>query len=510
MSFDTSKYIGKGVGGEPTPERLRKAVEDAARHRAEHKARGGRPSARIMDYPHDQYWSERADLRERANGAPGLVQRRILDEKEKKREEIREKRRQYDIHMGDWLLLPGQIEVYADLFKTRVEYPLFGDGNHKGGGKRGVVRGMSAASRRRMMQRCATVRGLDDGSFLHLTYPDDFPADWGRWKRDLKVFLQRVQYHFPQVAGIWRLELQIRKSGENVGLPAPHYHLLTTGLFPDNPQVMLQQDFLSDSTFCRKAERYCELYRERYGKDCGLNWRVEWLHAFRIWLAWAWYEVVGSEDIKHLFAATRAEQVQSRQHAMHYVDSYIAKSDDPFVVQMLNSLETGRVWGTFGELDTSSSLQAKVPAYGVVELRRMMSTFLQKRGAKRYAKRIKRSKLGFFVFGLGDSSSRLWEQGLAVKRTTLAAWLGWDKVNAHAAPVRIVVDNLGWSGEFRSPERTSQVVVWCKKRGYQYRIERRPQPDVGYQSHTTIARMIGFAYDVAAESFQQNVGRVTL
>lgn len=92
----------------------------------------------------------------------------------------------------------------------------------KGGGVRGVVKGFSRGSRKRLMQCIASVRR--DASlpvFITLTYPNLFPQP-KQSKTHLKAFLMRVRRAYPEAGIIWKLEPQRRG--------APHFHLLVWGV----------------------------------------------------------------------------------------------------------------------------------------------------------------------------------------------------------------------------------------------------------------------------------------
>lgn len=183
-------------------------------------------------------------------------------------------------------------------------------------------------------------------------------------------------------AGIWKLELVPRKSGQNKGKYAPHYHILLMGAAG-----------------------------------------VEDLLEFRVWLSKAWYEVVKSDDEKHLYAGTQCRPVESRAHAMRYVSKYIAKQDtSPQALWQLRILQTGRVWGKFGDLDMTPSHTFTMPAITMPAMRRLIADYLKARGSKGYGRYIKHSKVGFFVLGLGDDSREFRQP----QRTTIKRWCRGD------------------------------------------------------------------------------------
>jgi hypothetical protein len=174
-------------------------------------------------------------------------------------------------------------------------------GARRGGGKRGKCGRFGGASRRRLLRMVAKVRRDRAPYMLHLTYPDCFPVDPERWKRDRKCFEDRLLRRFPAISDIWRLELQTRKSGENAGKVAPHYHMMLWGL--PGPSL--------------------ELY--------GLISRL-------------WYEVVGSGDLDHLLAGTRLERVRSWRGVMSYCAKYLSKEAEACG----EYAHVGRWWGVRG------------------------------------------------------------------------------------------------------------------------------------------------------------------
>lgn len=82
---------------------------------------------------------------------------------------------------------------------------------------RGAVRGISKKSRSRLVRLLAKINRPDEPLFVTLTYRE-FTEDFEAWKADLHRFVCSFRYHFPQLAGVWRLEFQKRG--------APHYHVL--------------------------------------------------------------------------------------------------------------------------------------------------------------------------------------------------------------------------------------------------------------------------------------------
>lgn len=153
---------------------------------------------------------------------------------------------------------------------------------------RGKVREFSGRSRTRMRRTVAATDMSKLPLFVHLTYPAEFAEDPTIYKSHLDNFALRLLRRFPESGFIWKLEFQKRG--------APHFHLFVWGIGDREP--------------------------------------------FKPWLSQAWYETVGSGDLKHLAAGTRVERIQSRKKAMAYCSGYASKDD-----QTKPGEYVGRYWG---------------------------------------------------------------------------------------------------------------------------------------------------------------------
>ncbi|MEN6535739.1 MAG: hypothetical protein ABFD89_18895 [Bryobacteraceae bacterium] len=127
---------------------------------------------------------------------------------------------------------------------------------------------------------------------LTLTYPCGFPSDGRTVKRHLRSFVERCRRMLgaaaPTESLFWFLEFQARG--------APHFHLFTT-----------------------------------FSIDKGVVAR------------W-WYEIVGSDDERHLRAGTRIERLRSgKDGVVAYANKYAAKSEQKEVPPEYTSV--GRFWG---------------------------------------------------------------------------------------------------------------------------------------------------------------------
>jgi hypothetical protein len=264
----------------------------------------------------------------------------------------------------------------------------------KGGGKRGIIKRFSEASRRRLLRALSRTQRDKLPVFVTLTYPDGFPGDPRRWKEDLKAWLKRVVRQFPDCAGFWKLELKTRLSGSNEGETAPHFHLLLWGLAEtwEDPEgwrkhweYFVQRQGYATPTLCfwkrevshdgrwsssvehviseeKKAlpvEVFVSERQNRRGqsvrvvehwlRDGGAEFR-KWLERtsskgevykiqLREWVSLTWAAVVKSGDPRHVRAGTRVEQIRSREGVMFYASKYVGKLDTEAVGN------AGRFWG---------------------------------------------------------------------------------------------------------------------------------------------------------------------
>ncbi|MGC2063139.1 MAG: hypothetical protein WA610_09175, partial [Thermodesulfovibrionales bacterium] len=122
-------------------------------------------------------------------------------------------------------------------------------------------------------------------SFITLTYPEDYPCDGKVTKGHLNAFLQYLRRK--QIKYAWVLEFQKRG--------APHYHVIA-------------------SDYVNRTE-----------------------------LSERWYEIVGSEDEKHLQAGTSTEFIKSKRHLYGYLASYVKKLAQKTPPPGFENV--GRFWG---------------------------------------------------------------------------------------------------------------------------------------------------------------------
>ena len=258
------------------------------------------------------------------------------------------------IEMGSLEVAKGASWVKLKIERERVPTAKVPSGrNH--GGARGVVRGFSRGSRRRLLSTLNKVSKthLQSALFVTLTYPGVWPDAWERWKRDLDAMGKRIRRQFPGCSFVWRLEYQRRG--------APHFHLMLFGV-----------PFVPAS-----------------------------------WLARSWYEIVGSGDSRHLAAGTEVRRVRNFRSVIGYAAKYLAKgkSDD-------DARTDGRVWGVVGRSDLPIEIVGvTLSAQAFYKMRRYLRKWVEGKTHKKWFSA--RGKFdGITVYFLSDEALRLLGQVL--------------------------------------------------------------------------------------------------
>jgi hypothetical protein len=240
--------------------------------------------------------------------------------------------------------------------------------------RRGVCKGFSFGSRRRMLDRLNQVSTAADlPDFVTLTLPDDcFDDSVSSFaktaKLHLDVLLKRLHRACPSACGFWRIEWKARKSGEHEGKLVPHFHLLVWGL----PQRHLGEDKRGksiDESFV--PVRDCQ---ETFAGLCGevvrqhvfsSEWSAmkfvmretahevrglrdssdvrSWMSFFD-WVSLAWYHVVGTGNVDHFLAGCRVERIRTWGGVLSYCAKYMSKADSE---NWMADVAAGRSWGIF-------------------------------------------------------------------------------------------------------------------------------------------------------------------
>jgi len=207
------------------------------------------------------------------------------------REDIKHRKGELKVWQGASLLECKRPQSWTNLEQRR-------------GGTRGKVKAFSDASRRRMLRLIAKLEQTRKPIWMDLTYPDEFFNERldGRLLKEshLKKFYQRLEYVFPEVAVIWKLEYKDRKSGKFVGEMFPHFHMLVWGLHDEN------------------------------------------LYDLRQLVARMWWEVCGKLSDAHLEAGTSVSRIKSYRGVFFYAAKYMSKEVEEEVS------EVGRWWGVKG------------------------------------------------------------------------------------------------------------------------------------------------------------------
>jgi hypothetical protein len=345
--------------------------------------------------------------------------------------------------------------VYANRVDVRYDTPYASQrkSHKRGGGRRRAVQTYSLNSPRRHHCALAAWRDLFGALFnravlfICLYLPDGVPHDPATAKKYHAKLFKRIWRKFPWVAEDWRMHLEARKSGPKRGQRVPHFHSLVVNLFlaaqHDTQRPLVERTiykiFLSDPTFCKQAREYERLYAQLNDEKCGLKWQTKLLDAFRIWLAWAWYDTVDSGDVRHLFAGTTVKSLRTRDQVRSRIH-YLARAVPEAVVppsqtqqepvepespgqaprEQTASPSIGRLWGQRGHLNRTPALLIHLTESQFVRLRRLILAYLRSKGekARAYARWIangdRRQWLsgvspGFTVLGLGDLSDPLWK-----------------------------------------------------------------------------------------------------
>ena len=255
---------------------------------------------------------------------------------------------------------------------------------------RGEISEFTPAARRRMMQMMAKVELAAVPFLVTLTYPDDFPLYREDYKGHLEAFCDRLERRWPGMAVIWKLEFKERKSGENAGKIAPHYHLFVYGVpwefrgkvergkfytldvtrEPGEMAHWIETGQAGDGSWCRawyvsdqEPVNPNGPTREVWGPDSFINW-----------VSRNWFDVVGSNQIRHFQAGTRVEKLKGVRGAYAYAAKrYVAKKEEIPELQH----KPGRFWGVVGRknLPFGKREVLEVSAKEAVQLRRFMRRY---------------------------------------------------------------------------------------------------------------------------------------
>lgn len=137
------------------------------------------------------------------------------------------------LHDAERRLKDRPISASVSLQGKLLTYKIHHHRTGKVGAKRGDITEFSAAARLRMLKDFHRIdwQAGPDPLFVTLTYPDEHATpDKDTRNIHKKVFarhLERITRR--HVGAAWRVEWVERKSGDLIGMPAPHWHLLVFG-----------------------------------------------------------------------------------------------------------------------------------------------------------------------------------------------------------------------------------------------------------------------------------------
>jgi hypothetical protein len=244
---------------------------------------------------------------------------------------------------------PASIEFYrgASLLRVRIE----GDRQQQKPPKRGEITRFSDSSRRRMLDFMAKIDSALVPLFVTLTYPDHFPIYHETFKTHLDLLGQRIRRRWPEAFIIWKLEFKVRQSGENKGKLAPHYHLFVYGVPMEFPFKKEVGKFFSLKPRAHRFKANVQVWEERVlekfhdGHAVEIEDPQQPRDNLKRWMSRNWFEIVGSDDLRHFKAGTRVEELRSTKGAFYYASkSYMGKSEDC----PQSDAKPGRYWGVIG------------------------------------------------------------------------------------------------------------------------------------------------------------------
>lgn len=280
-------------------------------------------------------------------------------------------------------------------------------------GARGVCKGFSFGSRRRMLDRLNQVSvASEHPDFVTLTLPDDCFEDSvssfaKTAKHHLEDLIKRLRRACPSACGFWRIEWKARKSGLYEGKLVPHFHLLVWGLPQRDLRDGTLQSFVPVRDCQQKFSGLCNEvlvaheFDSRRSAEKFLNRKS--VHEFRVddsaevkkvlglahtymsffdWVSLAWYHVVGSGNVNHFLAGCRVERIKTWGGVLSYCAKYMSKSDSE---NFMSEQAVGRSWGIFNRefMPWAKMVSLELPDDVGNRLRRVARRYLEHRLGKK-------------------------------------------------------------------------------------------------------------------------------
>lgn len=210
-----------------------------------------------------------------------------------------------------------------------------------GGWQRGKIKSFSARSAARL-RRFLRTSVSNYRTLITLTYPHSFPLCGRVAKNHLREFIRRIERHLRDeteaLSVFWCLEFQERG--------APHFHLA------------VNRDFIPHALVSR-----------------------------------LWYEVVGSDDERHLQAGTRTERLRSGRHGLcAYFGMYASKVAQKSVPCEYE--DVGRFWGVSGNRSCKSTFVFVSADFLKSEIRKEMEFQINEAAKRHGTKAIRAKNLG--------------------------------------------------------------------------------------------------------------------
>ncbi len=225
--------------------------------------------------------------------------------------------------------------------KFKTEKPQTKDTTDRS--KRGTVKHFSTRSRRRLLNQILKLENRDGYYFVTLTYPKEYSLEFTEWKTQLRKLYCTLQYHYPRMGFLWKLEYQKRG--------APHFHLLM--FEPSRPD---------------RREIWSLI------RDC-------------------WYRIVGvkSKSFRHHSVSVKA--IRNIKTSGFYLAMYQCKDS-----QERLDIPSGRTWGIYGrkQMPTTAFGCEQLDEHQYKLLKRTVRKWVQKQKySKSYAKYLT-SRIGSF------------------------------------------------------------------------------------------------------------------
>ena len=209
--------------------------------------------------------------------------------------------------------------------------------------------------------------------FCTLTFADSEGAfdDWAEWKKDLANWRRKLAYKYGDrlAGGLWKLELAPRKSGDHIGRIAPHFHV---ALF----------------------------WRDAHGPN---------LANFRRWAWRTWHSRVD------VLRARNTEGIE-KGRLLGYLAKYMGKlwclgegdgmgrTKDGRIFDRASGelIDTGRCWGTWGQLPTAEVAELELTEAAYIELTRRIAEKGRSVGSW-YLGAVNPNWAGFALLGDGEN-----------------------------------------------------------------------------------------------------------